>query len=185
MSDMLVTLLHACTSSVHWTKKSFYFILFYFIFGHQTWSLSNSLALFLSLTHSQTLSIFSFALSICSISWPIYYESVRLMLLEAHQLVSFSLSWPDTAVSFFTLNVKIPQWFSLSLSLSLSLTVKHSWSSVLFSVSQTGAAQSLSASLSPFLGKKKIFKCLFILNLFIYLFFWWGRWKAKAILKAE
>ena len=151
MSDMLVTLLHACTSSVHWTKKSFYFILFYFIFGHQTWSLSNSLALFLSLTHSQTLSIFSFALSICSISWPIYYESVRLMLLEAHQLVSFSLSWPDTAVSFFTLNVKIPQWFSLSLSLS----VKHSWSSVLFSVSQTGAAQSLSASLSPFLGKKK------------------------------
>lgn len=142
-------------------KKEF---LFYFIFGHQTWSLSNSLALFLSLTHSQTLSIFSFALSICSISWPIYYESVRLMLLEAHQLVSFSLSWPDTAVSFFTLNVKIPQWFSLSLS------VKHSWSSVLFSVSQTGAAQSLSASLSPFLGKKKIFKCLFILNLFIYFF---------------
>ena len=85
------------------------FILFYFIFGHQTWSLSNYLALFLSLTHIQTLSIFSFALSICSISWPIYYESVRLMLLEAHQLVSFSLSWPYTAVSFFTLNVKIPQ----------------------------------------------------------------------------
>lgn len=127
-------------------KKEF---LFYFIFGHQTWSLSNSLALFLSLTHSQTLSIFSFALSICSISWPIYYESVRLMLLEAHQLVSFSLSWPDTAVSFFTLNV-IPQW-----SLSLSLCVKQSCSSVLFSVSQMGAAQSLSASLSPFLGKKK------------------------------
>lgn len=88
--------------------------IFYFIFGHQT-CLSLTLSLSFSLSHSQTLLIFSLALSICSISWPIYYESVRLMLLEAHQLVSFSLSWPDTAVSFFTLNVKIPQR-SLSLS---------------------------------------------------------------------
>ena len=124
MSETCQTCLWHCCMHVHqvFTGQKRVFILFYFIFGHQTWSLSNSLALFLSLTHSQTLSIFSFALSICSISWPIYYESVRLMLLEAHQLVSFSLSWPDTAVSFFTLNVKIPQWFSLSLSLSLSLS---------------------------------------------------------------
>lgn len=151
MSDMLVTLLHACPSSVHRTKKSFYFL---FYFWTSDMSLSNSLALFLSFTQSNSLDLLSCPLDLLHLLANLLWVSqINAARSSSVSLFLSLLAWYSCL--FFHSQCENPP------TISLSLTVKHSWSSVLSSVSQMGAAQSLSASLSPFLGKKRIFKCLY------------------------
>lgn len=127
--------------------------IFYFIFGHQT-CLSLTLSLSLSFTQSNSLDLLSCPLDLLHLLANLLWVSqINAARSSSVSLFLSLLAWYSCL--FFHSQCENPR------TISLSLTVKHSWSSVLSSVSQMGAAQSLSASLSPFLGKKRIFKCLY------------------------
>lgn len=127
--------------------------IFYFIFGHQT-CLSLTLSLSLSFTQSNSLDLLSCPLDLLHLLANLLWVSqINAARSSSVSLFLSLLAWYSCL--FFHSQCENPP------TISLSLTVKHSWSSVLSSVSQMGAAQSLSASLSPFLGKKRIFKCLY------------------------
>lgn len=127
--------------------------IYYFIFGHQT-CLSLTLSLSLSFTQSNSLDLLSCPLDLLHLLANLLWVSqINAARSSSVSLFLSLLAWYSCL--FFHSQCENPP------TISLSLTVKHSWSSVLSSVSQMGAAQSLSASLSPFLGKKRIFKCLY------------------------